>query len=649
MERMKELVKQLNEAAEAYYNGEQEIMSNKEYDMLYDELQMLEAEFGALPESPTQRVGEKVTGGRTKVEHEHPALSLDKTKEVGELQKWLGDKEGVLSWKMDGLTIVITFMGGHMIQAVTRGDGVVGEDITDNAACFFGIPAEIPFMGKAIVRAEAVITYEEFERINDELPADAEPYKNPRNLASGTVRLLNGIGDRIVESHAFELVVMEGEKPQYVREQFELLQAWGFTVVDHVLVSSKNLESEVKNLEKNIGQNSFPSDGLVLTYNDSIYGESLGVTGKYPRNSIAFKWEDETYETVLRNIEWSASRTGLLNPVAVYDPVEVDGSTIARASLHNVSYLQELQLGVGDRIRVYKANKIIPQLSDNLTMSNTAVIPTHCPICGGETRILTRKSDGREVRTLICTNSKCPAKHLGRFSRFVCRDAMNIIGISKRTLQKLIDMGFLHTLTDIYRLENHRAEIEALEGFGEKSADNLFASIDASRVVEPWRFLYALNIPNVGRDASKKILRFCGGTMEGFLEKIQNNESFLDAEDIGDITNQDIHEWKEESNNINEMLELMELMQFKLPKSATDVLNGKTVVITGKLESFKNRDEFIAFVEDNGGKVAGSVSANTAYLVNNDVNSTSSKNKKAKSLGVPIVSELDFKNIIQKS
>lgn len=649
MERMKELVKKLNEAVGAYYNGEQEIMSNREYDMLYDELRALEAEFGVLPESPTQRVGEKATGRRLKLEHEHPALSLDKTKDVDELQKWLADKEGVLSWKMDGLTIVITFMDGRMVQAVTRGDGIVGEDITDNAACFFGIPAKIPFLGKIIVRAEGIIAYEEFERINEELPADAEHYKEPRSLASGTARLQNGIGDRIVESHVFELVEMEGGKPRYVKEQFELLRSWGFKIVDYVMVSSKNMKNEVHKLEKSINHNPFPSDGLVLTYDDSVYGESLGITGKYPRNSIAFKWEDKTYETVLRKIDWSASRTGLLNPVAVFEPVEVDGSTITRASLHNVSYVQKLGLGTGDHILVYKSNKIIPQLADNLTKSDTAVIPANCPICGGETKVLVRESDGREVRTLICTNPMCPAKHLGRFSRFVCKDAMNIIGISEKTLKKLSNMGFLHTLTDIYRLESHRAEIEVLEGFGKKSADNLFASIDVSKVVEPWSFLYALNIPNVGRDASKKILRFCGGKIEGFVEKIQNNESFLDVEDIGDITNQSIYEWKKYENNVNEMLELLKLIQFKLPKAAADTLKGKTIVITGKLETFKNRDEFIAFVEKNGGKAAGSVSANTAYLVNNDVNSVSSKNQKAKSLGVPIVSESEFKDIVQKS
>lgn len=650
MKRMKELIKQLNAAAEAYYNSEQEIISNKEYDALYEELQTLEAKLGALPESPTQRVGEKATGSRPKVSHEHPALSLDKTKEINILQKWLGyDKEGILSWKMDGLTIVITFMGGHMIQAVTRGDGFIGEDITDNAASFFGIPAEIPFMGKVIIRAEAVITYDEFIRINEELPADAEPYKNPRNLTSGTVRLLNGIRDRIVESHAFELVEMEGGKPQYIKEQFELLQAWGFKVVDHILVSGENLENQVYNLEKSIEQNPFPSDGLVLTYNDSVYGESLGVTGKFPRNAIAFKWEDETYNTILKEIEWSASRTGLLTPVAVYDPVEVDGSTISRASLFNVSYLQNLQLGIGDHILVYKANKIIPQLSDNLTKSNTAIIPTHCPICGGETSMLTRESDGRKVHTLVCTNSKCPAKHLGRFSRFVCRDAMNIIGVSEKTLKRMIDMGYLHDLTDIYRLENYRAEIEAMEGFGKKSADKLFASIIASKVVEPWRFLYALDIPNVGRDASKKILRICGGSIEGFVKRIQSGEDFLDAEDVGDVTNQLILEWKKDEEKVKEMLELMELMQFTRSKGAADVLKGKTVVITGKLKTFKNRDELIAFVEDNGGKVAGSVSANTSYLINNDVNSASSKNIKAKSLGVPIISELEFKDIVQQS
>lgn len=654
MERMKELVRQLNEAAEAYYNGEQEIMSNKEYDALYDELQVLEAEYGSLPDSPTQRVGETTTGSRPKVEHEHSALSLDKTKNVEELKKWLGEKDGVISWKMDGLTIVITFINGHMVQAVTRGNGVIGEDITDNATNFFGIPAEIPFKGKVIVRSEAIITYAEFERINEGLSANVESYKNPRNLASGTVRLLNGIGDRIVESHAFELVEMADGKPHFVKDQFELLQSWGFKVVEHVSVSGDLLEDVVHKLEASIEHNLFPSDGLVLTYNDSVYGESLGITGKYPRNAIAFKWEDETYETVLRGIKWSPSRTGLLNPVAVYDPVEVEGTTITRASLHNVSYVQNLELGIGDRILVYKANKIIPQLSRNLTKSNHIDIPERCPICDEDTKLVTRKSDNREVSILICTNPKCAAKHQGRFSRFVCRDAMNITGVSEKTIKRMIEMGFLQVLTDIYWLESHRTEIELMEGFGKKSADNLFESINASRIIEPWRFLYALNIPNVGRDASKKILGFCGGTMEEFVEKIKNDDSFLGAEDVGDITNQSIQEWKKNEDNVYEMLELMKLMQFKLPKAGADnppdkelILKGKMVVITGKLETFKNRDEFITFVEENGGKVSGSVSGNTAYFVNNDVNSDSSKNKKARSLGIQVVSEQDFKKIVQ--
>lgn len=649
MERMKELIKLLNEASQAYYNEERELISNQEYDALYDELVALEKQYGILPDSPTQRVGEKITGNRPKVQHERPALSLDKTKDLADLQKWLGDEEGILSWKMDGLTIVLTFSDGRLIQAVTRGDGVIGEDITDNAVSFVGIPTTIPFKGKLTVRAEAIITYEEFDRINDELPAEVEPYKNPRNLASGTVRLFNGIGDRIVESYAFTLVDMEGEKPQYIKEQLELLESWGFKIVEYVSVSKDTLKDAVHSLETSIQHNSFPSDGLVLTYNDSVYGESLGRTGKYPRHSIAFKWQDETYETTLRKIEWSASRTGLLNPVAVFDPVEIEGSTVSRASVHNVSYVQNLQLGIEDHILVYKANKIIPQISENLTKSGHIEIPEHCPICGSQTQLLVRESDGREVRTLICKNPKCPAKHLGRFSRFVCRDAMNIVGISEKTLKRMIEMGFLHNLTDIYQLSSHRKTIEKMEGFGKKSADNLFESIEASKFVEPWRFLYALNIPYVGRDASKKILRFCGGTMERFVEMLQNSEAFLQVDDIGEITNQSIYEWKEDGDSMEEMLELMKLMQFRLVETASDVLNGKTVVVTGTLEAFKNRDEFIAFVEENGGKVSGSVSSNTVYLVNNDVTSDSKKNRKAKELGIPIVGDQEFKDIVLNS
>lgn len=648
MERMKELIKLLNEASQSYYNDELELMSNMEYDALYDELAELEAQYGVFPESPTQRVGEKASGNRPKVAHEYPALSLDKTKDIDELKKWIGDKKGILSWKMDGLTIVITFSDGNMVQVVTRGDGFIGEDITDNAINFVGIPKSIPFKGKVTVRAEAIITYDEFERINDELPADADPYKNPRNLVSGTVRLLNGIGDRSVESHVFTLVDMEGGKPQSVKEQYDLLESWGFKVVEHVVVSKDTLKDEIHSLEEFIALNTFPSDGLVLTYDDSAYGESLGNTGKYPRHSIAFKWQDETYETVLRDIVWSASRTGLLNPVAVFDPVEIDGSTVSRASVHNVSYAQNLQLGIGDHIMVYKANKIIPQISDNLTKSGNIAIPESCPICGCENQIVVRQSDGREVRTLICKNPKCPAKHLGRFSRFVCRDAMNIIGISEKTLKRMIEMGFLRSLTDIYQLESHREAIEKMDGFGKKSADNLFDSIEASKSVEPWRFLYALNIPNVGRDVSKKILRFCSGTMGQFVEMLQSEKGFLEVDDIGEITNQSILAWRKSDDYITEMLELMKLMHFKQAKAASNTLKGKTVVITGKLESFKNRDEFIVFVEQNGGKVSGSVSGSTAYLVNNDVTSDSSKNKKAKALGIPIVSESDFRNIVQE-
>jgi len=651
IERMKELRRLLKEASEAYYNESGEIMSNKEYDDLYDELRSLEAQHGAAPDSPTVQIGAPVRGGLAKEKHEKPALSLDKTKSIKDLEDWLGnEKSGVLSWKLDGLTIVATYNHGHLEKVVTRGDGIIGENITKNALNFQGLPETIPmlpFDGKLVIRAEAVMSYEEFERINDTLPVDAEPYKNPRNLAAGTVRMLNGIGDRIVETYAFEMVDMENGKPASVVDQFAQLAKYGIQVVDYRVVKKATLKSAIEDLERAIPENAFPSDGLVLTYEDSVYAENLGVTGKYPRGSIAFKWQDEEFKTILREIEWSSSATGLLNPVAVFDPVEIEGTTVSKASVHNVSYAENLKLGYGDTIEVYKANKIIPQLSANLTQSNTMNVPAVCPACGGETTIHSRITKEREVRTLVCVNPECVAKHMGRFQRFVCRDAMNIVGISGKTLKRFVDKGFLRSLMDIYRLEEHREEIESMEGFGEKSADNIFAAIEESRTVEPWRFLYAMNIPNVGRDASKKIIRFSGGTFEGFLEKLRMGESFQGAADVGNVTDQSIYDWKQKRGYVDDMADLLDLMSFVANEdNSSTVLEGKNIVITGSLEAFKNREAFIAFVESNGGKVVGSVSKKTTYLVNNDAFSSSSKNVKARALGIPILNELEFKNMV---
>lgn len=643
---IRELIRQINEAKDAYYNDGDAIMTDREYDALEEKLKALQKQEGVPDKEMDIPVGAAASGVRKKITHEKAALSLDKTKSVTELVEWLGQNVGVLSWKMDGLTIVATYDNGHLVQAVTRGNGIVGEDVTDNAKKFVGLPAEIPYKEKLTIRAEAVMTYAEFNRIAETMGEEAGRYKNPRNLATGTVRRINGEDERTIELYVFQCVDMKG-KPKHVIQQFKQLKDWGFQVVEHRLVTPLNLAAAVAEMEKKVADNPFPSDGLVLTYNDSQYAESLGNTGKFPRGSMAFKWQDEASETLLTDVEWQASRSGLINPVAVFEPVEIDGTSVSRASLFNVSYAESLQLGTGDKITVYKANMIIPQVAGNLTKSGTMKIPKICPACGEETEIHTSTKSGREVKTLHCPNKDCPAKHLGRFQRFVCRDAMNIVGLSDETLKKFIDKGWLHGLSDIYRLQDHKDEMEQMEGFGKKSVENILKSIEASKYVEPWRFLYAMSIPNVGRDVSKKIIRFCGGSFEAFLDKLRYGEDvFRDAEDVGEVIQASIYEWKQNRHFTEDMANLVEMMDFIQSGNTSDVLAGKTVVITGTLETFKNRDEFIAFVEQNGGKVSGSVSKKTSYLVNNDVFSNSSKNKKAKELGVPIVNEREFTALV---
>ncbi len=640
-ERIKELVKILNEASKAYYQRNTEIMSNFEYDALYDELVALEKETGlVLSGSPTVKVGYEVISELPKEAHPSPMLSLDKTKSVEALADWLGDKEGVLSWKLDGLTVVLTYRNGELVKAVTRGNGEIGEVITNNAKVFVNLPQKISYEGELIIRGEAVITYKEFERINATISDKESKYKNPRNLCSGSVRQLNNeiTAQRRVCFFAFNMLDSgNDEVDTTMNSRFDFLENLGFEVVEHIDVNAANIADKVKIFADKVSTNDFPSDGLVLSFDDIAYGRSLGRTAKFPRDSIAFKWADEEAETVLRHVEWSPSRTGLINPVAVFNGVSLEGTMVSRASIHNVSIVKQLKLGIGDTIKVYKANMIIPQISENLTCSNNLEIPSECPACGGKT-ILQNEND---VETLFCPNNDCPAKAIKLFTHFVSRNAMNIDGMSEATLTKFLDLGIINELYDLYRLESHREEIVNLEGFGVKSYDNMIKSIDESRNTNLVRVLYGLGILNVGNATAKLICKHFKDDIEAIITA--DAEEFTQIEGIGEIIADTIVAYFAESNNIRILRELLaEVTLVKEEKNMEQDLEGKTFVITGSLNSFTNRDELKQLIEDRGGKVAGSVSAKTSYLINNDVTSSSSKNKKAKSLGVPIISEEDF-------
>lgn len=645
MGRMRELVDILNKASKAYYAEDTEIMSNFEYDKLYDELVQLEKETGiTLSDSPTIHVGYEVVSSLPKEKHPAPMLSLDKTKEVDTLRDWLGSQPGLLSWKMDGLTVVLTYDGGELVKAVTRGNGEVGEVITANAKTFKNIPLRIAYKGRLVIRGEAVISYSDFERINSEIPETDAKYKNPRNLCSGSVRQLNSeiTGKRSVMFFAFSMVdpedsdLMDSFENSF-KKRFEFLVSQGFQVVEYKEVTSENIADTVKWFAAKLPENDFPSDGLVLVLEDVAYGRSLGMTAKFPRDAIAFKWADEEAETVLTEIEWSPSRTGLINPVAIFDPVDLEGTEVRRASLHNISYLKDMKLGIGDRIKVYKANMIIPQISENLTCSGKLDIPDKCPACGGETEI--RNENGTE--TLVCINPDCPAKNIKLFSLFVSRNAMNIDGISEATLEKFIAEGFLHGLSDIYKLQEHRDRIVSLEGFGEKSYNNILSSIDKSRECSMAGFLYGLGITGVGVANAKLIVKSFGND----FDKIMNAsvEELRDIDQIGDVIARDFTAYMSNEKNRAEIEKLRQEISFIIEENnSPQDLAGKTFVITGSLVSFPNRDALKKVIEDRGGKVSGSVSAKTDYLINNDINSNSSKNKNAKKLGVPIITEEDF-------
>lgn len=639
--RIKELVELLNTASKAYYQKDTEIMSNLEYDTLYDELVSLERETGLiLSKSPTQNVGYEIISELPKERHAAPMLSLDKTKSVDDLAAWLGDKTGVMSWKMDGLTVVLTYENGVLVKAVTRGNGEIGEVITNNAKVFANLPNQISYKDPLTIRGEAVITYTDFERINATIPDIDSKYKNPRNLCSGSVRQLNNqiTAERNVHFFAFNMLdTGDAAIDVTMNSKFDFLSSLGFEVVEHVDVTAATMQEKVTYFAEKIETNDFPSDGLVLSFDDVVYGRNLGRTAKFPRDSIAFKWADEEAETILRHIEWSPSRTGLINPVAVFDAVSLEGTSVSRASVHNVSIVKQLQLGIGDTIKVYKANMIIPQISENLTKSGTLEIPDTCPACGGRTEIC----EDNQTQTLVCPNPACPAKAIKLFTHFVSRNAMNIDGLSEATLQKFLDCGFIVELYDIYRIDRYEAEIVKLEGFGQKSYDNMMESIEQSRTTQLARVLYGLGILNVGTAMAKSICKYFKDDVEAIIHA--DAAQFAEIEKIGDVIAEGIVAYFADQNNIRVLRGILKEVTLVVEENtAPQDLEGRTFVITGSLNHFANRDELKKVIEDRGGKVAGSVSSKTTYLINNDVLSSSSKNKKAKSLGIPIISEDDF-------
>ncbi|MCD2491545.1 NAD-dependent DNA ligase LigA [Lacrimispora sp. NSJ-141] len=645
--RMKELVNLLREAGKAYYQESREIMSNYEYDARYDELVALERETGiTLSKSPTTQVGYELLSELPKEAHESPMLSLDKTKDAGALSEWLGDKDGLLSWKLDGLTIVLTYRDGQLEKAVTRGNGEVGEVITNNARVFANVPLTIACRGEVVLRGEAVIKYSDFYKINEEIAEVDAKYKNPRNLCSGTVRQLNNeiTAKRNVNFFAFSLVKAGGVDFGNSREnQFLWLSEQGFDVVEYRKVSRETVAETVADFAGRIGDNDFPSDGLVLIFDDIEYGRSLGRTAKFPRDSIAFKWADEIQPTHLSYIEWSASRTGLINPVAVFEPVELEGTTVSRASVHNLSIMEALELGAGDEITVYKANMIIPQIADNLTRSGSLEIPKACPVCGGVTEI----RQENDVKSLYCTNPECQAKRIKRFSLFVSRDAMNIEGLSEATLEKFVDAGFVREFADLFYLDRYREQIISMDGFGEKSYENLQASLEKARDTTMPRFVYGLGIANIGVANAKMLCK----AFDYDFDRLRHadREELEQIDGIGPVIADGMVSYFQSEKNNGEADRMLSLVTFhdEVASAETQILAGKTFVITGSLERFGNRNEAKALIESLGGKVTGSVTARTDYLINNDSLSGSSKNKKAKELGIPIISEEEFLNMTE--
>ncbi len=641
--RMKLINDKLSEAANAYYNTGVAIMSDHEYDQLYDELEALEKETGIiLSGSRTQKVGFEAVSSLRKVRHESRMLSLDKTKSPDELEAWLGSNTGFLSWKLDGLTLVLTYEKGSLVQAVTRGNGEIGEDITNNALHIIGIPSKIPFKGRMVVRGESLMKYKDFEIVNS-TTEEGSKYKNPRNLCVGTVRNLDPriTAERNINFFAFNLVSAEGYDNNSFKERLDWLSTLGFQSVHGVTVTASDLKEKIEDFKSAIAANEFPSDGLVLMLDDVAYGNSLGETSHAPRNGMAFKWKDETADTKLIEVEWSASRTGLLNPVAIFEPVELEGTTVSRASVHNASIVKQLKLGIGDTLTVYKANMIIPQILENKTASGSLSLPEVCPVCGGSTQIITSDDD---VETLHCVNKECPAKHIGMFEHFVQRDAMNIVGMSTATIETLVDEGFIRNFSDFYHLDRFRDKIVSLEGFGERSYQKLHEAIENSRRTELSRVLLAVGIPNIGRAASRLIT----GMYKTPDELVcLTTEQLTSIDGIGDVLASEYVSFFADDDKRNEFLKLIEELEISASEETENnsFITSKTFVITGSVSIWKNRSELKAFIESKGGKVVSAVSSKTDYLINNDKESGSSKNKTAKSLGIPIISEEDFKNM----
>lgn len=647
LRRIKELVGILNEASKAYYQEDREIMSNFEYDGLYDELVRLEGENGiTLSNSPTINVGYEIISELPKIEHDVPMLSLSKTKDTGELISWLGNHTGMLSWKLDGLTIVLTYNNGELQRAVTRGNGEIGEVITNNARVFTNLPLKISYMGELVIRGEAVIKYSDFNKINKEIPETEGKYKNPRNLCSGSVRQLNNeiTAKRNVHFYAFSLVSTSDENDFGNSRimQMEWLESLGFDIVDYKEVNEENIEETIDWYANNITNIDIPSDGLVLLFDNIEYGISLGSTAKFPRDSIAFKWEDEIKESKLTEIEWSASRTGLINPIAIFEPVELEGTTVSRASIHNISIMEALELGIGDIIQVYKANMIIPQIAGNLTRSGTEVPPKQCPVCHGDTK----QEQSNDVKVLYCTNDECPAKKIKTFNHFTSRDGMNIEGLSEATLEKFVSKGFINEMADIFHLEKYRDQIVTMEGFGEKSYNNLIKSINIARKTTPARLLYSLGIKNIGLSTAKLICN----KFDNDFNKVRNatKEELLEVLGVGDVIADSFINYFVDEAKQGQVDKILQEIEFEtIEVSRPQLFQNKNIVVTGSLNHYENRNELKAEIEALGGKVVSAVSSKTDYLINNDKESGSSKNKKAKELGIDIISEEDFMNMIK--